>query len=242
MKLIRFGEPQLEKPGYLDDSGARRDLSAFGEDFDEDFFANDGVGRLQQWLADNDEALPQVDTHIRWGAPVARPSKIVCIGLNYSDHAKESGMEIPSEPVLFFKSTTALCGPYDPIMLPPGSEKTDWEVELALIMGKSASYVTEEEALDLIAGYAILHDVSERHMQLEGTGQWVKGKSCDSFAPLGPSLVTVDEITNPHNLELWLKVNEEVVQQGSTANLIFNIPYLISYISRHMTLLPGDIM
>ncbi len=242
MKLIRFGEVGDEIPGYLDDSGNRRDLSAFGEDFNEPFFESNGIERLQLWLQENDEALPLVDAHTRWAPPVARPSKIVCVGLNYSDHAKESGMDIPSEPVLFFKSSTAITGPFDPLIMPPNSEKTDWEVELAVVISQKASFVPESEAMDSVGGYCIMHDVSERAYQLEGTGQWVKGKSCDSFAPLGPFLATIDEIEDPHTLDLWLTVNEETKQQGNTSRLIFNIPFLISYISKHMTLLPGDII
>ncbi len=242
MKLIRFGDSDHEKPGYLDDSQNRRDLTAFGEDFGRAFFESDGLSRLGEWLSDNNEPLPLVDPHVRWAPPIADPGKIVCVGLNYSDHAKESGMEIPQEPVLFFKSTTAICGPYDPILLPPESKKTDWEVELAVIIGKRASYLEESQAWESVAGYCILNDVSERAMQLEGTGQWVKGKSCDSFAPLGPMLVTPDELADPHNLDLELKVNDEIMQQSNTSNLIFKIPFLISYISRHMSLQPGDII
>lgn len=242
MRLIRFGAVGHEKPGYLDDSEHRRDLSAFGEDFDEEFFESGGIERLKEWLSQNQEPLPLVDAHIRWGAPVDRPSKIICVGLNYSDHARESGMEIPAEPVLFFKATSAITGPYDNIVIPKGSQKTDWEVELALVVGKKASSVPEEEAMSYLAGYTILNDVSERAFQLEGTGQWVKGKSCDSFAPLGPLLATTDEIPDPHKLDLWLRVNENIKQQGNTSNLIFDIPHMVSYISRHMTLLPGDII
>ncbi len=242
MKLIRFGENGHEKPGYLDDSQNRRDLTAFGEDFDRAFFESDGLSRLDEWLSNNNESLPLVDPHVRWAPPIVDPGKIVCVGLNYSDHAKESGMEIPQEPVLFFKSTTAICGPYDPILLPPNSKKTDWEVELAVIIGKRTSYLDESQAWESVAGYCILNDVSERAMQLEGTGQWVKGKSCDSFAPLGPMLVTPDELSDPHNLDLELKVNDEIMQQSNTSNLIFKIPFLIAYISRHMTLQPGDII
>lgn len=242
MKLIRFGNTGDEKPGYLDDSGNRRDASAFGEDYNEQFFATDGINRLTEWLQNTDDTIPTVDNHQRWATPVARPSKIVCVGLNYSDHAKESGMEIPAEPVLFFKATSALCGPYDDIELPSQSLKTDWEVELALVIGKTAQKVSEVEAISCIAGYTILNDVSERAYQLEGTGQWVKGKSCDTFAPLGPFLATPDELSDVHNLDLWLKINDEFKQQGNTSNLIFKIPFLIHYISHYMTLLPGDVI
>jgi 2-keto-4-pentenoate hydratase/2-oxohepta-3-ene-1,7-dioic acid hydratase in catechol pathway len=242
MKLIRFGNREQEKPGYLDDSGNRRDLSSFGEDFNESFFGTNGVDRLLDWLERQQQALPVVDSHIRWASPVARPSKIICVGLNYSDHAKESGMAIPEEPVLFFKASSSLTGPFDTITIPPNSEKTDWEVELALVIGKKTSHVSEQEALSHIAGYAVMNDVSERAYQLEGTGQWVKGKSYDTFAPLGPYLVTADEVDNVHDLNLWLKVNDEFKQQGNTEKLIFKIPYLIHYISQYMTLLPGDII
>lgn len=226
----------------MDDSGNRRDLSAFGEDFNQEFFANNGIERLEDWLDSQQQSLPVVDGHIRWGAPVAVPSKIICVGLNYSDHAKESGMAIPEEPVLFFKATSALVGPYDEVTIPPESKKTDWEVELALVIGAKANHVSVEEAFSHIAGYTIMNDVSERAYQLEGTGQWVKGKSYDTFAPLGPYLATPDEVGNVDNLDLWLKINNEYRQQGNTNTLIFNVPYLVSYISQYMTLLPGDII
>ncbi len=242
MKLIRFGNKGQETPGYLDDSGNRRDLSAFGEDFNQQFFGDDGIQRLKEWLESQQQSLSIVDTHIRWAPPVAIPSKIICVGLNYSDHAKESGMAIPDEPVLFFKASSALTGPYDPIMIPPNSEKTDWEVELALVIGKQASYVDQQDAITHVAGYTIMNDLSERAYQLEGTGQWVKGKSCDSFAPLGPYLATSEEIANVNNLDLWLKVNDQFKQQGNTEKMVFNVPFLVSYISQYMTLLPGDII
>jgi len=242
MKLIRFGNKGQETPGYLDDSGNRRDLSAFGEDFNQQFFGDDGIQRLKEWLESQQQSLSIVDTHIRWAPPVAIPSKIICVGLNYSDHAKESGMAIPDEPVLFFKASSALTGPYDPIIIPPNSEKTDWEVELALVIGKQASYVDQQDAITHVAGYTIMNDLSERAYQLEGTGQWVKGKSCDSFAPLGPYLATSEEIANVNNLDLWLKVNDQFKQQGNTEKMVFNVPFLVSYISQYMTLLPGDII
>jgi 2-keto-4-pentenoate hydratase/2-oxohepta-3-ene-1,7-dioic acid hydratase in catechol pathway len=206
------------------------------------FLQKNGIERLKDWLDSQQQSLPIVDGHIRWGAPVAIPSKIICVGLNYSDHAKESGMAIPEEPVLFFKATTALVGPYDEVTIPPGSKKTDWEVELALVIGAKATHVTVEEAPTHIAGYTIMNDVSERAYQLEGTGQWVKGKSYDTFAPLGPYLATPDEVGNVDNLNLWLKINDEFRQQGNTDTLIFNVPFLVSYISQYMTLLPGDII
>ncbi len=242
MKLVRFGNIGEESPGYLDDSGNRRDLSAFGEDFDARFFGSGGIDRLSDWLESQQQSLPVVDNHVRWAAPVATPSKIICVGLNYSDHAKESGMAIPEEPVLFTKASSALTGPYDQISIPPGSKKTDWEVELALIIGAKATHVSESEALNHITGYTIMNDVSERAYQLEGTGQWVKGKSYDTFAPLGPYMATADEISNVGSLDLWLKVNDEIKQQGSTNKLIFEVPFLVSYISQYMTLLPGDII
>ncbi len=242
MKLIRFGEPGCEKPGFIDENGSRRDASSFGNDFGESFFRSGGLGRLSDWIEVHQEDIPLVDPEERWGTPVRRPSKIVCVGLNYSDHARESGMEIPKEPILFFKSTTSLCGPYDPIVLPADSDKTDWEVELAVVIGKEINNISNDEATSAIAGYTIMNDVSERAYQLEGTGQWVKGKSCDSFAPLGPFLLTADELSDPHNLDLWLKINGDIKQQGSTSKLIFDIPYLVSYISKFMTLLPGDVI
>lgn len=242
MKLIRFGNKGQETPGYLDDSGSRRDLSSFGEDFNQQFFGDDGIQRLKEWLESQQQSLPIVDSHIRWAPPVAIPSKIICVGLNYSDHAKESGMAIPDEPVLFFKASSALTGPYDPIIIPPNSEKTDWEVELALVIGKQASYVEEQNAIAHVAGYTVMNDLSERAYQLEGTGQWVKGKSCDTFAPLGPYLATSEEIANVNNLDLWLKVNDQFKQQGNTEKMVFNVQFLVSYISQYMTLLPGDII
>ena len=242
MKLIRFGNIGQEKPGYLDDSGNRRDLTAFGEDFNQEFFGTNGVQRLNDWLESQQTALPIVDSHIRWAPPVEVPSKIICVGLNYSDHAKESGMAIPEEPVLFFKASSSLVGPFDSIIIPPNSEKTDWEVELALIIGQKATHVTKENAMQHVAGYAVLNDVSERAYQLESTGQWVKGKSYDTFAPLGPYMSTADEVNNVDNLNLWLKVNDEYKQQGNTEKLIFDVPTVVSYISQYMTLLPGDII
>ena len=190
----------------------------------------------------NHENCPKVGDDVRLGPPLSRPSKIVCVGLNYVKHAAESGMDIPEEPVLFFKASSAIVGPNDPIVIPKGSEKTDWEVELAVVIGKKASYVTEEDAFDHIAGYVLHNDVSERAYQLERSGQWVKGKSCDTFAPIGPFIATPDEIGNPNNLNLWLKLNGEEMQNSSTSDFIFNIQHVVSYISQFMTLLPGDII
>ena len=241
MKLIRHGAPGAEKPGLMVDQGIRVDASAFGEDYDEPFFATDGLERLKTWLA-KQTSLPPLPDEVRLGPPTGRPSKLICIGLNYADHARESGMAIPDEPVIFFKATSAICGPYDDLTLPKGSAKTDWEVELAVVIGKKAAYVAPEEAMDYVAGYMLHNDYSERNYQLERGGQWVKGKSCDTFAPLGPFLATTDEIPDPHNLDLWLSVNGENVQESNTSNLIFGVPQLVSYLSRFMTLLPGDII
>jgi 2,4-didehydro-3-deoxy-L-rhamnonate hydrolase len=241
MKLIRFGEAGKEKPGVLIDH-IMYDTSAFGEDYNESFFANEGLQRLQQFVDTSKDKLPTVDKGVRLGSPIARPSKIVCIGLNYADHAKETGAATPAEPVLFLKSTTALVGPNDAIMIPKDSRKTDWEVELAVVMGKRASYVAEAEAMDYVAGYVLHNDVSEREFQLERNGTWDKGKGCDTFAPVGPFLATKEEITEVDNLRLWLTLNGAMMQEGSTANLIFKIPFLIAYVSRFMTLLPGDMI
>ncbi len=242
MKLIRFGQPGQEKPGLQLADGRWIDASAFGQDYTEDFFANGGLGKLSSWAASNAASAPTVDPGTRLGPCIARPSKIVCIGLNYVDHAKESGMEIPKEPILFFKSTSSLVGPNDDVVIPKGSEKTDWEVELAIVIGTKATYVSEADALDYVAGYCLHNDYSERAFQLERGGQWVKGKSCDTFAPLGPFLATKDEIADPHNLKLWLKVNGVTRQNSSTNQLIFNVPQVVSYISQFMTLLPGDVI
>lgn len=242
MKLIRFGKSGQEKPGVELPNGKRIDTSAFGEDYTEQFLSTNGITRLAEWLKTNQSTCPEVNAGERLGAPLARPSKLVCIGLNYSDHAKESNMAVPSEPVVFFKSTTAMCGPNDPVVIPKNSTKTDWEVELAVVIGKKASYVEEKDANDYIAGYMLHNDYSERAFQLERNGQWVKGKSCDTFAPLGPWMVTPDEIADIHNVKLWLSVNGKMMQNGNSSNLIFKIPFLISYLSQFMTLLPGDII
>ena len=241
MKLFRYGPPGQEKPGIL--RGEQRlDIAAFGEDYTEAFFAGDGLRRLAEFVRANLGQLPEVAATERLGPPVARPSKIVCIGLNYSDHAREIGLTPPTEPVVFLKSTTALVGPFDDIMLPRNSVKTDWEAELAVVISKRTSYVTEAEAADCIAGYTLHNDVSEREFQLERGGTWTKGKGCDTFAPLGPFLVTPDELDDVNNLRIWLTVNGQRKQQGTTANLIFKVPFLISYVSQFMTLLPGDVI
>lgn len=242
MKLIRFGNPGAEKPGLQLADGRWIDASGFGSDYDEAFFGGDGLARLAAWADANAATAPTVDPGTRLGPCVARPSKIVCIGLNYADHAKESGLDIPKEPIIFFKSTSSLVGPNDDVMIPRGSEKTDWEVELAFVIGKKASYVDEADAMDHVAGYALHNDYSERAFQLERGGQWVKGKSCDTFAPLGPFMATADEIPDPQNLKCWLKVNGVMRQNSSTAQMIFGIRTLVSYLSQFMTLLPGDVI
>jgi 2,4-diketo-3-deoxy-L-fuconate hydrolase len=241
MKLIRFGELGKEKPGVHID-GVNYDVSGFIKDYDEMFFGNGGIPHLGWMLQQHRTMLPKVPAGVRIGSPVARPSKIVCIGLNYAKHAKETNAPIPKEPIIFFKSTTSLSGPNDAITIPRDSVKTDWEVELAFVIEKKASYVEEAEAMDYVAGYALHNDVSEREYQLERGGTWDKGKGCDTFAPIGPWLVTKDEITDPHNLRLWLKLNDNTIQDSNTDDLIFSIPFLVSYISRFMTLLPGDII
>ena len=231
MKLIRFGEAGNEKPGVQLDSGAWIDCSGFGEDYTEAFFETDGLGRLKTWLAENEKSCPEVSADTRLGSAIARPSKIICIGLNFKDHAAESGMATPEEPVVFFKATSSLCGPNDDLVLPRGAEKTDWEVELAVVIGKKASYVEEADALGHVAGYCLHNDYSERAFQLETGGQWVKGKSCDTFAPLGPFMATADEIPNASDLKMWLTVNGDKKQDGTTSNFIFDIPMVISYLS-----------
>ena len=242
MKLIRFGTIGNEKPGVQLEDGTRIDVSDFVSDFNEEFFGSGGIPALASWLVDNQAHCPSIDPNIRLGAPLARPSKIVCVGLNYAKHAAESGMEPPKEPVLFFKATSAIVGPNDNIIIPKGSVKTDWEVELAIVIGAKAAYVSEADALQHVAGYVLHNDVSEREFQIERSGQWVKGKSCDTFAPLGPFIATADEIDNPNKLNLWLKLNGKTMQNSSTEDFIFNVQEVISHISQFMTLLPGDII
>jgi 2,4-didehydro-3-deoxy-L-rhamnonate hydrolase len=242
MKLIRFGEPGKEKPGALLNDGSRIDVSALGTDYDEAFFANGGLAKLDSWLRENASSAPRVAPSMRLGCAVGRPSKIICIGLNYRDHAAETKAEAPKEPVIFFKSTTSLVGPNDPLIAPKNSAKLDWEVELAVVIGKKALYVPKEKALDYVAGFTLHNDYSERKFQLEQGGQWVKGKSADTFAPLGPFLATRDEVPNVGNLSMWLKVNGQFRQKSSTANMIFDVATLVSYVSQFMTLLPGDVM
>src|SRR5690606_12060537 len=241
MKLIRFGNVGQEKTGIVIDE-VLYDTSPFGEDYNEMFFETDGIARLQTFVQQNRSTLIEVDKDIRLGSPISRPSKIVCIGLNYKDHAEETGAAVPLEPIIFMKSTSAIIGPNDSVMLPKDSVKSDWEVEFCIVIGEKASYVTEEEADDFIAGYMLHNDVSEREFQLERGGTWDKGKGCDTFAPFGPFLATKDEFEDINRINLWLKLNGETVQDGNTKNLIFNIPQLIAYVSKFMTLLPGDVI
>lgn len=243
MKLFRFGAFEQEKPGVELPDGTQIDVSAFGEDYNEKFFATDGVNRLTEWLTANAGSAPKVEKGFRFGSCIARPSKIVCIGMNYAKHAYESGaVELPKEPIIFFKSTSALCGPNDSVIIPRNSEKTDWEVELAVIIGKRTSYVDEANALDYVAGYAVHNDYSERAYQMERGGQWVKGKSNDTFAPLGPYFVPSSEVANGNDLNLWLSLNGTKIQDSNTSDMIFHIPFLVSYLSQFMTLLPGDMI
>jgi len=242
MKLIRFGEPGKERPGLLLNDGTRIDASAFGSDYDEEFLASGGIDRLREWADKNAGSAPRVSNSVRLGSVICRPSKIVCIGLNFRDHAAETGAKIPTEPVIFFKSTTALVGPNDSLMIPKGADKVDWEVEFAIVIGKRVNYVAKEDALKYVAGYVLHNDYSERGFQKDRGGQWVKGKSCDTFAPLGPFLATPDEIPDPGNLKMWLKVNGVTRQNSSTANMIFDAAFLVSYVSQFMSLLPGDVI
>lgn len=241
MKLFRFGMAGYEQPGVLLNE-KKYALPGFKENYDEIFFHTNGLMRLQEYIAHHASDLVEINATERIGPPICRPSKIICIGLNYSDHSKESGMSLPSEPIIFFKSTGAMCGPFDEVIIPKNSTKTDWEAELAVVIGKKANYISEEEAMDFVAGYCLHNDYSEREFQLEHEGQWVKGKSCDTFAPLGPYLVTRDELPDVHNLRLWLTVNGQIMQDSNTSHLIFKIPFLISYISQFMTLFPGDVI
>lgn len=239
MKLLRYGPPGQEKPGMLDAEGRIRDLSAHVDDIAGAALLPDGLDRLR---AIDPATLPLVEGNPRLGPCVGRVGKMVCIGLNFSDHAAETGMAVPPEPIIFMKATSAIVGPNDPIELPRGSEKTDWEVELAFVIGKTAKYVSEDEAMDHVAGYCIVNDVSERAFQIEKQGQWTKGKSCDSFGPTGPWLVTRDEVEDPQNLKMWLEVNGHRYQDGSSATMVYGVRYLVSYLSRFMSLQPGDII
>jgi len=239
MKLLRYGPPGQEKPGLLDADGRIRDLSAHVDDIAGATLLPDGLDRLR---AIDPASLPLVEGNPRLGPCVGQVGKMVCIGLNFSDHAAETGMAVPPEPIIFMKATSAIVGPNDPIELPRGSEKTDWEVELAFVIGKTAKYVSEDEAMDHVAGYCIVNDVSERAFQIERQGQWTKGKSCDSFGPTGPWMVTRDEIEEPQKLKMWLEVNGHRYQDGSSATMVYGVRYLVSYLSRFMSLQPGDIV
>jgi 2-keto-4-pentenoate hydratase/2-oxohepta-3-ene-1,7-dioic acid hydratase in catechol pathway len=242
MKLGRYGQPGAEQPGVLLDDGTRIDASGFVRDYDEAFFGGDGVRGLRDWVKTKGASAPKIGAGVRVGPSLARPSKIVCIGLNFKDHAAESKMDLPKEPILFFKATSSIVGPNDDLVIPKGASKVDWEVELAVVIGKKASYVDEATALDHIAGYALHNDYSERAFQLERGGQWVKGKSCDTFAPIGPFIATTDDIKDPQSLGMWLTVNGVSHQKGTTANMVFGAATLVSYISQFMTLLPGDVI
>jgi 2-keto-4-pentenoate hydratase/2-oxohepta-3-ene-1,7-dioic acid hydratase in catechol pathway len=239
VKLLRYGPPGAEKPGLLDSSGGIRDLSGVIPDLAGESLYPDALARL---AAIDPSSLPRVDAGARIGPCVAGVGKFICVGLNYSDHAAESGMAVPSEPILFMKATSAICGPNDGIVIPRGSQKTDWEVELGVIIGKPARYVSDADGLSHVAGYCVINDLSERALQLEGTGQWVKGKSADTFGPIGPWLVTRDEVPDPQRLELWLEVDGRRYQQGTTQHMIFSVARLVSYISGFMSLHPGDII
>ncbi len=239
MKLLRYGFPGQEKPGLLDEDGHIRDLSAHIPDICPAALSSQTLSKLKSLEF---STLPLVDSSVRIGPCVADSGKFMCIGLNYSDHATESGMAIPEEPVLFMKATSAIAGPNDDIEIPRGSQKTDWEVELGVIIGTRAKNIALESALDYVAGYCVVNDLSERAYQFEGTGQWVKGKSCDGFGPIGPWLVTAEEIPDPQQLNLWLDVNGHRYQQGTTAKMIFSVAEIVSYLSRYMTLWPGDII
>jgi 2-keto-4-pentenoate hydratase/2-oxohepta-3-ene-1,7-dioic acid hydratase in catechol pathway len=239
VKLVRFGESGAEKPGIVDADGAIRDLSGVVSDIGGEAISPDGLAKL---AAVDPASLPLAPAGARLGPCVAGTGKFICIGLNYADHAAESGMDVPPEPVIFMKATSAICGPNDPIIIPRGSEKTDWEVELSVIIGKRAKYVSEENALDYVAGYAVTNDVSERAFQIEHAGQWTKGKSSDNFGQIGPWLVTRDEVADPQDLSMWLKVNGETKQDGSTRTMVYGVAHLVAYLSRFMSLHPGDVI
>src|SRR5262245_17099666 len=242
MKLARFGEPGAERPGVLLADGTRVDTSAAAADYDEAFFETDGPTRLREWIDTHAASAPRVAAGVRLGPPIRRPGKIVCIGLNFRDHAAETGMALPSEPLVFLKAPTALAGPNDPVVVPRGGTKLDWEVELAVVIGRTARYVDVSEAMEYVAGYVLFNDYSERAFQLERGGQFVKGKSADSFAPLGPYLATRDEIADAHNLGMWLTVNGQVRQKSTTANMVFDLPALLNYVTGFMTLAAGDVL
>jgi len=243
MRLIRFGQAGQERPGVLLSDGRRLDLENYCKDFSCDFFAEGGADRLRRWVRDNEGKAAEVDGDVRLGPPIPRPGKIICVGLNYAAHAREfMGREVPDEPVLFMKASSAVCGSDDDLVIPTGSHKLDYEVELAMVIGKLARNISEDNAMDHVAGFCMINDVSDRSWQKEHEGQWTKGKSADGFAPLGPWLVTTDEIEDPDNLMLWLDVNGEPRQRGNTNDMIFSLPSIVSYISRFMTLEPGDVI
>lgn len=239
MKLCRYGEPGAEKPGLIDRDGAIRDLSAVIDDINADVLSREGLRKL---AALDPSTLPFVEGKPRFGTPVAHVGKMLCVGMNYADHAAETNAPVPEQPVLFMKATTAIGGANDAIVIPRGSVKTDWEVELGVIIGEVTRDISIDDALDYVAGYAVINDVSEREFQLEHGGQWVKGKSCDTFGPIGPWLVTKDDVPNPQNLSLWLEVNGHRYQNGNTRTMVFGVAHLVSYISRYMTLMPGDVI
>ncbi|WP_457940682.1 fumarylacetoacetate hydrolase family protein [Mesorhizobium sp. 10J20-29] len=239
MKLLRYGEPGRERPGMIDADGNIRDLSGHVADIAGADISPESLKKLASVDA---KSLPLVEGNPRLGPCVAGTGKFICIGLNYSDHAAETGATVPSEPIIFMKATSAIVGPNDDVLIPRGSEKTDWEVELAIVIGKPAKYVSESEALDYVAGYCVAHDVSERAFQAERQGQWTKGKSCDTFGPTGPWLVTKDEVADPQNLKMWLTVNGKTMQDGSTKTMVYGVAHLVSYLSQFMSLLPGDII
>jgi 2-keto-4-pentenoate hydratase/2-oxohepta-3-ene-1,7-dioic acid hydratase in catechol pathway len=239
MKLIRYGPIGLESPGIIDRDGNIRELRREIVDISGKTLLPSSLDRLKKLDLDS---LPRVAGNPRIGACVGHVGKFICIGLNYSDHAAEAGMKVPEEPVIFMKATSAVCGPNDDVVIPRGSEKTDWEVELGVVIGSPAKYVSPEEALSYVAGYCVINDVSERAFQLEGTGQWTKGKSADTFGPIGPWLVTTDEITDPQNLDMWLEMNGRRFQNGNTRTMVFGVAHLISYLSQYMSLQPGDII
>ena len=239
MKLMRVGKPGQEKPAILDESGVIRDLSEYVSDISGDLFSQGTIAAIATLDL---TSLPAIDSNVRVGPAVSKVGKFICVGLNYADHAAESGMDVPSEPVLFMKATSSIVGPNDTVELPPSSEKSDWEVELGVVIGKEAKYVDEADALDYVAGYCVINDLSERAFQIEKEGQWCKGKGCDTFGPIGPYLVTKDEVPNSNDLDIWLEVNGERVQNGNTCTMVYKVPFLISYISQFMSLQPGDII
>jgi 2,4-didehydro-3-deoxy-L-rhamnonate hydrolase len=242
MKLIRFGKEGQEQPGVINSLGQRIDVSAFNENYDETFFGSNGLKRLASWLKSHERQCRVISEKARLGPAICRPSKLICVGLNYARRARESKMEIPKQPVIFMKATSSIVGPNNNLIIPRNSTKTDWEVELAVVIGKKGSYINEKDAMNFVAGYVLHNDYSEREFQLEHGGQWVKGKSADTFSPIGPFMATKDEIKNPNQLRLWLKVNGEVKQNSNTSDMLFKVPYLISYISKYMSLLPGDMI